>query len=60
MKNQPAKRPYLSDAELERRLALFADAELEVVPGAGHMIHFDAPAALNDAIDRFLERRASA
>ncbi len=59
-KSQPAKRPYLSDAELERRLALFADAELEVVPAAGHMIHFDAPAALNDAIDRFLERRASA
>jgi pimeloyl-ACP methyl ester carboxylesterase len=27
------------------------------IPGAGHMVHFDEPGALNLAIDAFLRRR---
>ncbi len=34
---------------------LFPAAEIEVVPEAGHWVHADAPAALLDAVRRFLE-----
>ena len=48
---------YLPEAEFQRRLALFPDAESVEIPGAGHMVHFDEPRALCDAIDAFLVRR---
>lgn len=43
--------------ELEERLACFADHEHVVIPGAGHMLHYDRPEALTAAITNFLERR---
>ena len=46
---------YLPPDELSRRLALFDDATCVEIEGAGHMIHFDAPDALNAAIEAFLE-----
>ena len=48
---------YLPEAEFLRRLAFFPDAESVEIPGAGHMVHFDEPRALCDAIDAFLHRR---
>lgn len=51
---RPAARAYLTPGELERRLGLFSDVRCVEIPGAGHMIHFDAPDALNDAIAEFL------
>jgi pimeloyl-ACP methyl ester carboxylesterase len=48
---------YLAQDELQRRLACFPDVECVQVPGAGHMVHFDEPDALNEAIDAFLRRR---
>jgi pimeloyl-ACP methyl ester carboxylesterase len=50
----PERTAYLAPSELERRLALFADVECVEIPGAGHMVHFDAPGPLNAAIDDFL------
>jgi len=44
--------------ELEARIRLFADHEHVALPGAGHMVHFDEPAALTRAVADFLERRA--
>ena len=35
------------------------NAELMIVPGAGHMIQMEAPAAVNDAIAAWLERPAA-
>jgi pimeloyl-ACP methyl ester carboxylesterase len=48
---------YLAPDELQRRLACFPDVECVEIPGAGHMVHFDEPGALNLAIDAFLRRR---
>lgn len=45
----------LHDSELERRRQLFKDAGHTVIEGAGHMIHYDEPDALNDAIRVFLD-----
>lgn len=53
---KPLSRSYLTSDELERRLGLFSDVRCVEIPGAGHMIHFDAPEALNAAIADFLER----
>jgi pimeloyl-ACP methyl ester carboxylesterase len=50
---------YLAADELQRRLDCFPDVECVEIPGAGHMVHFDAPDALNAAIDEFLRRRLS-
>ncbi len=52
-------RSYLTPDELERRLGLFSDVRCVEIPGAGHMIHFDAPDALNDAIADFLDVRSA-
>jgi pimeloyl-ACP methyl ester carboxylesterase len=49
-----AARAYLAPNELERRLAKFSDVACVEIEGAGHMIHFDAPDALNTAIADFL------
>ena len=35
-------------------LARFTDAQLTVVPGTGHLAHYEAPAAVAEAITRFL------
>lgn len=43
--------------ELEARIRLFADHEHVALPGAGHMVHYDQPAALARAVADFLERR---
>ena len=51
---------YLAPDELQRRLACFPDVECVEIPGAGHMVHFDEPDALNAAIDAFLRRRLGA
>jgi pimeloyl-ACP methyl ester carboxylesterase len=48
------RRAYLPPSELDRRLGLFRDVRCVEIPGAGHMLHFDAPDALNDAIEAFL------
>ncbi len=48
---------YLLPDELERRLGFFPDVEFVETPDAGHMIHFDQPEALNEAIDRFVRAR---
>jgi pimeloyl-ACP methyl ester carboxylesterase len=48
---------YLPADELQRRLDCFSDIECTEVPGAGHMIHFDAPDAVNRAIDDFVRAR---
>jgi pimeloyl-ACP methyl ester carboxylesterase len=48
---------YLAPDELARRLACFPDVECVEVAGAGHMVHFDEPDGLNEAIDAFLRRR---
>ncbi|MCB1647170.1 MAG: alpha/beta hydrolase [Pseudomonadales bacterium] len=42
------------EAELERRRQLFPDARHEVIPGAGHMIHYDQPEALIQRLAEFL------
>ena len=43
--------------ELERRLACFRDARHVEIPEAGHMVHFDQPDSLNQAIEHFLADR---
>jgi pimeloyl-ACP methyl ester carboxylesterase len=50
---------YLAADELQRRLDCFRDVECVEIEGAGHMVHFDAPDALNAALDEFLRRRIS-
>lgn len=45
----------MSDDELARRMSKFADGRVEVVAGAGHMVHYDRPDELNRIIDRFLK-----
>ena len=42
--------------EIRRRMALFRDADHVEIPGAGHHVHFDAPAALVSALREFLKR----
>jgi pimeloyl-ACP methyl ester carboxylesterase len=44
----------LAGLELERRLACFRDVQHVEITDAGHMVHFDAPEELNEAIDAFL------
>lgn len=44
----------MSETELARRMANFADATVEEVPGAGHMVHYDRPDELNRIVHDFL------
>jgi pimeloyl-ACP methyl ester carboxylesterase len=44
----------MAPAELVRRLACFRNARHVEIVGAGHMVHFDAPDELNQAIAEFL------
>ena len=39
----------------QQRLDCFADATQQIIEGAGHMLHFDAPAETAEAISHFLE-----
>jgi len=43
------------ESELERRRQIFTRAQLVVIKGAGHMIHYDQPESLNEAIGHFLQ-----
>ena len=47
----------MTDDELAERLALFADIEHVELTEAGHMLHFDQPAKVNELIERFLSTR---
>ncbi len=49
--------PEAYAADLERKLARFADVEHVVVDGAGHMLHYDQPDALVRVARDFLKRR---
>lgn len=60
MRGAPRTRGYLPPDELRRRLDLFRDIEAVEVPGAGHMLHFDRPDALNAAIESFVDARGLA
>jgi pimeloyl-ACP methyl ester carboxylesterase len=44
----------LHERETERRRRLFKDARHTAIDGAGHMIHYDQPDALNDCLRAFL------
>ncbi len=46
--------PYLDSDDLAGRLACFRQSHFAEIPGAGHMIHFDQPAALLAAIGDFV------
>jgi pimeloyl-ACP methyl ester carboxylesterase len=51
-------RPQYDDAEfyqreLDRRTALFANAQHVVIPGAGHMLHYDQPELVIKALTSF-------
>lgn len=48
-----AESPWLSP-ELDRRLEAIPQLERQLLPGAGHMVHTDAPQALAQAIFSFL------
>jgi pimeloyl-ACP methyl ester carboxylesterase len=50
---------WASPAQHEAMASRIEDAELVVVPGAGHMIMREAPEAVNDAISGWLERPAA-
>lgn len=53
-----AARDDITTVAAQHRLAaLFADAELVVIPDVGHLIHYETPDAAADAIDSFLRRR---
>lgn len=50
-----AQRDDITPIEAERALArMFPAAELVEIPGVGHLIHYETPAAAADAITRFL------
>ena len=46
----------LLDRETDRRVKLFRDARHVTIEGAGHMVHYDQPDALNHCIAQFLDR----
>jgi haloalkane dehalogenase len=48
--------PFAPVAGGHRLVAELPDAELEVVPGTGHFVFDDAPAACSEAVVAFLER----
>jgi pimeloyl-ACP methyl ester carboxylesterase len=45
-----------ADGDLAERLRCFRNAAHVRIANAGHMVHFDAPELLVDAIERFLQR----
>jgi pimeloyl-ACP methyl ester carboxylesterase len=54
-----AERDDITPVAAQYRLKeLFGDAELVVIPGVGHLIHYEVPEAAAGSIDAFLLRRA--
>ncbi len=53
-----AERVRMTGEQFADRLALFADIEHVELPDAGHMLHFDQPAGINQLVEDFLRRRA--
>lgn len=49
----------LPEGELARRRAAFASARQVVIPEAGHMLHWDAPAATAQHLHRFFSETAA-
>lgn len=47
---------YIQDADLPQIRALFPQAELTTVPGAGHWVHAEAPKILLSEVSRFLQQ----
>ncbi len=47
-----------TEGDLAERLRSFRNAAHVRIANAGHMVHFDAPEILVDAIERFLQRVA--
>lgn len=55
-----AERDDLGSVAGQRTLAgLMPDAELHVLPGVGHLVHYEAPAEAAALITDFLHRRHS-
>ena len=55
-----AERDDLGSVAGQQRLAaLMPDAELHVLPGVGHLVHYEAPAEAAELISEFLRRRHS-
>jgi pimeloyl-ACP methyl ester carboxylesterase len=52
--------PYLPVAHAERQREAFPSAEVRVLDGSGHWPFADDPAAVADALDRFLAQCAAA
>jgi pimeloyl-ACP methyl ester carboxylesterase len=50
---------WASPAQHETIAAAIGTATLEIVPGAGHMVQFEAPEAVNSAITRWLQQPAA-
>ena len=50
------RRPREAFAEMERYTLAALRAQFEVLPDAGHMVHFDAPEALGALALQFLRR----
>jgi len=47
-----------AEGELEARVRCFLEAEHTHFPRAGHMVHYDQPQALTEAVTDFLERKS--
>jgi pimeloyl-ACP methyl ester carboxylesterase len=55
-----AERDDITPVAVERRLAtLFPDATLHVIPGVGHLIHYEAPGRAAELIAEFLGETAA-
>jgi pimeloyl-ACP methyl ester carboxylesterase len=53
-----AERDDITPVAAQHRLTtLFADAELEIIPSVGHLIHYEVPEAAAAYIESFLTRR---
>ena len=50
---------WASPAQHEKIAAAIGPSTLEIVPGAGHMVQFEAPDAVNSAITRWLQQPAA-
>ena len=46
----------IPSSEAEAMAAALPEAELVIVPGAGHMVNLEQPAVFNDALRDFLRR----
>ena len=56
-----AERDDLGSVAGQRKLAAaMPDAELHVLPGVGHLVHYERPDAAGDLIEGFLARRSAA